>query len=151
MPLRSWARLPITTRSPLAKPLDTAKRPFCRAPSVTGVCTATQAEAGGVRPARLYADSGYDAEWLHTRCRERWEVPAFIPPVVRRADGTLGGHWRPQMTPEHLRENHYTSRWEIESYFSGLKRTTGGSLGARRPDQMLAEASLKVLAYAIRR
>lgn len=110
-----------------------------------------QAEATGVRPARLYADSGYDAEWLHTHCREQWQVPAVIPPVVRRADGAIGGHWRSQMTQEYLRENHYTSRWEIESYFSGLKRTMGGALSARRPDQMLAEASLKVLAYAIRR
>ena len=110
-----------------------------------------QAEAGGVRPARLYADSGYDAEWLHTHCREKWEVPTVIPPVQRRADGAIGGHWRSQMTADYLRENRYTDRWAIESYFSALKRTTGSALSARRPDQMLAEASLKVLAYAIRR
>ena len=93
--------------------------------------------AGGGQPARLCAGSGYDAEWLHAHCREQWEVPAVIPPVQRRA--------------EHLRQNHYTSRWAVESYFSAHKRTVGSTLAARRPDQMLAKASLKVLAYAIRR
>jgi hypothetical protein len=133
--------LPIAVVADLAPSHDCAHAPQLLA----------QAQAGEVRPARLYADSGYDAEWLHAHCREQWGVPAVIPPVQRRADGGIGGHWRPQMTAEYLRQNHYTSRWEIESYFSGLKRTMGGALSARRPDQMLAEASLKVLAYAIRR
>lgn len=103
------------------------------------------------QPARLYADSGYDAEWLHEHCREQWGVESLIPPVVRRADGTLGGKWRAQMSPEHLKAQGYGRRWQVESYFSALKRTTGSALQARRPDQMLAEASLRVLAYALRR
>jgi len=109
-----------------------------------------QAQAG-TPPARLYADSGYDAEWNHEQCREQWGVESLIPPVVRRADGTLGGKWRAQMSPEHLKAKGYGRRWAVESFFSGLKRTMSSALQARRPDQMLAEASLRVLAYTLRR
>ena len=103
------------------------------------------------RPAHLYADAGYDAEWIHEHCREQWGVESVIPAVQRRSDGQLGGRWRAQMRPEYLKEKGYSRRWKVESYFSALKRTMGPALSARRPDQMLAEAALKVLAYALRR
>src|ERR1041385_5467709 len=104
-----------------------------------------------VKPAKLYADAGYDAEWIHEHCREQWGVASIIPAVPRRADGTAGGKWRAQMTPEYIRQQGYTRRWAVESFFSALKRTIGSSLSARRPHQMLAEAALKVLAYTLRR
>lgn len=104
-----------------------------------------------VQPAKLYADAGYDAEWIHEHCREQWGVASLIPAVPRRADGTAGGKWRSQMTPEYVRQQGYNRRWSVESFFSALKRTIGSSVSARRPDQMLAEAALKVLAYALRR
>ena len=103
------------------------------------------------RPERLYADAGYDAEWIHRQCREQWGVESIIQPVQRRADGTRSGHWRAQMTPEYLKEQGYGKRWAVESFFSGLKRTMGSVLSARRPQQMLAEATFRVLAYALRR
>jgi hypothetical protein len=104
-----------------------------------------------VRPTKLFADAGYDAEWIHEQCREQWGVASIIPAVPRRADGTAGGKWRSQMTPEYVRQQGYNRRWAVESFFSALKRTIGSSLSARRPDQMLAEAALKVLAYTLRR
>lgn len=104
-----------------------------------------------VKPSKLYADAGYDAEWIHEHCRERWGVESVIPAIPRRADGTAGGKWRSQMTPEYLHKQGYTRRWSVESFFSALKRTIGSSLSARRPDQMLAEAALKVLAYTLKR
>lgn len=104
-----------------------------------------------MRPARLYADAGYDAEWIHEYCREQWGVESVIPAVPRRADGTAGGKWRGQMTPEYLQQTHYHRRWAVESFFSALKRTMGSALSARRPDQMVAEAAWKVLAYTLRR
>jgi hypothetical protein len=39
----------------------------------------------------------------------------------------------------------------METFFSALKRTMGSALRARRPKQMLAEAAVRVLAYALRR
>ena len=103
------------------------------------------------QPAKLYADAGYDAEWIHEQCREQWGVASVIPAIQRRADGTVGGAWRTQMTPEYLVQQGYRQRWKVESFFSALKRTMGSTLRARRPDQMIAEAALKVLAYALRR
>lgn len=107
--------------------------------------------AGAARPTRLYADAGYDAEWIHEHCRQKWKVPSVIAAVSRRADGTIGGKWRARMTPDYLQKNDFGKRWSVESFFSGLKRTMGAALSARRPSQMLAEAALKVLAYALRR
>jgi hypothetical protein len=109
----------------------------------------TQAQA--VALATLYADGGYDAEWIHAQCREQWGVESIIKPLNHRADGTRSGRWRSEMSPEHLRQRGYGRRWAVESFFSGLKRTMGSALNARRPDQMLAEASFRVLAYALRR
>jgi hypothetical protein len=102
-------------------------------------------------PATLYADAGYDAEWIHERCRQQWGVESIIKPLNQRKDGTRSGRWRSHMSPEHLRERGYGRRWAVESFFSGLKRTMGAALNARRSDQMLAEASFRVLAYALRR
>jgi len=104
-----------------------------------------------IRPERLYADAGYDAEPIHQRCRQQWGVESVIQPVQRRADGQRGGQWRAQMSPEYLKAARYNRRWSVESFFSALKRTMGSTLSARRPDQMLAEAALKVVAYALRR
>jgi len=55
------------------------------------------------------------------------------------------------MSPEYLRKAKYSRRWAVESYFSAFKRTMGSALNARRPDQMLAEAALRVVTYALRR
>lgn len=100
-----------------------------------------------VRPKKLYADAGYDAEWVHMVCREHWNVQSFIPPSVTRKDGTVGGHYRAQMTEL---PKSYGRRWHIESFMSGLKRTTGSALSARLPKAMFAEASFRVVAYALR-
>jgi hypothetical protein len=103
------------------------------------------------RPQRLYADAGYDAEWIHQQCREQWGVESVIKPIQRRADGRRNGKWRAQMTTEYLKAQGYGKRWAVESFFSGLKRTMGSALTARQPQQMLAEAVFRVLAYVLRR
>jgi len=103
------------------------------------------------RPERLYADAGYDAEWIHVQCREQWGVESVIKPNGQRADGRRNGKWRAGMSPEHLQARHYGRRWAVESFFSGLKRTMGATLSARRPAQQLAEAAFRVLAYTLRR
>jgi hypothetical protein len=102
-------------------------------------------------PDTLYADAGYDAEWVHVQCREEWGVESVIKPAVHRADGKLGGLWRSGMTKRYLKKMEYGRRWAAESFFSGLKRTMGSTLNSRRPAQLLAEAAFKVLAYTLRR
>ena len=102
-------------------------------------------------PATLFADAGYDAEWVHDQCRLDWGAESVIKPARQRADGTRGGFWRSQMSKKYLVRKGYGSRWAVESFFSGLKRTMGSTLTSRKPSQLLAEAAFKVLAYTLRR
>jgi len=103
------------------------------------------------QPKRLFADAGYDAEWIHVECRESWGVQSVIPSIQRRADGKIGGKWRSTMKPKALKKAGFGRRWAVESFFSALKRTMGSALSSRNPNQMVAEAALKVLAYTLRR
>ena len=102
-------------------------------------------------PATLFADAGYDAEWVHDQCRLDWGAESVIKPARQRANGTRGGFWRSQMSKKYLERKGYGSRWAVESFFSGLKRTMGSTLTSRKPNQLLAEAAFKVLAYTLRR
>jgi hypothetical protein len=102
-------------------------------------------------PAKLYADAGYDAEWVHDQCRLEWGVESVIKPARQRADDSRGGFWRSRMSEAYLKRKGYGSRWAVESFFSGLKRTMGSTLTSRTPSQLLAEAAFKVLAYTLRR
>jgi transposase len=103
-------------------------------------------------PPRLYADAGYDAEWIHVHCREQWGTESVIKPGPQwRADGGRHGKWRPQMSPEYLKSRQYGRRWAVESFFSALKRTTGQSLRARTKTGLLVEAAIRVVAYTLRR
>jgi Transposase DDE domain len=104
-----------------------------------------------IQPKTLFADAGYDAEWVHQYCRDDWQVSSWIPPAVHRQDGTVNGVYRSKMTPLRLKRNGYGKRWIIESFISGLKRTTGSMLAARKKTSLLVEAALRVVAYAIRR
>jgi hypothetical protein len=109
-----------------------------------------QAQALG-RPTQLLADAGYDAEWIHVRCREHWGVESLIVPNGQRADGRRNGRWRARMSVEHLRQRGYGRRWAVESFFSALKRTMGSVLSARTHASQLTEAAIRVLAYVLRR
>jgi Transposase DDE domain len=102
-------------------------------------------------PAKLYADAGYDAEWVHEQCRLDWGAESGITPAKQRADGTRSGFWRSRMSEKYLERKGYGARWAVESFFSGLKRTMGSTLSSRKPGQLLAEAAFKVLAYTLRR
>jgi Transposase DDE domain len=104
-----------------------------------------------IQPKTLFADAGYDAEWVHQYCRDDWQVNSWIPPAVHRKDGTVNGAYRSQMTTRRLKRNGYGRRWMVESFISGLKRTTGSMLAARHQSSLFVEAALRVLAYAIRR
>ena len=53
-------------------------------------------------PDTLYADAGYDAEWVHVQCREEWGAESVIKPAVHRADGKRNGIWRSGMSKNYL-------------------------------------------------
>lgn len=102
-------------------------------------------------PQRLYADAGYDADWIHELCRGEWGIESMIKPARCRADGSLGGEHRPAMTEQNLKRRGYGKRWHIETFFSGLKRMMGSTLTARSDANLLKEAAIRVLAYALHR
>jgi hypothetical protein len=101
-------------------------------------------------PQVLYADAGYDAEWIHKWVQDN-DGQSFIKPVMHRKDGTLGGELRSRMTRDRLKEARYGRRWNIECFFSALKRKEGSTLSSRRDDMLLKEAIWKVLAYTLHR
>ena len=82
-----------------------------------------QKTASALTPQKLFADAGYDAEWVHRFCRDDWGVCSWIPPAVHRKDGQIGGQYRSKMTEPALKRNGYGRRWMVESFMSGLKRT----------------------------
>ena len=106
---------------------------------------------GVAMPDTLYADAGYDAEWIHAQCREEWGPESVIKPAVHRADGKRNGIWRSGMSKNYLKKMEYGRRWAVETFFSGLKRTMGSMLTSRQPSQLLKEAAFRVLAYTLRR
>ncbi|HEX4647151.1 MAG TPA: IS5 family transposase [Verrucomicrobiae bacterium] len=109
-----------------------------------------QAQAVG-QPTQLLADAGYDAEWIHARCREQWGVESLIVPNGQRADGQRNGRWRALMSTEHMRQRGYGKRWAVESFFSAFKRTMGWALSTRKPETQLAEAAIRMVAFVLRR
>ena len=90
-----------------------------------------------IRPKRLLANAGYDAEWVHQFCYETWKV---------RADGHVNGRWRSKMLKL---PKPYGTRWHVESFMSGLKRMLGSQLTSRKDTTLNAEAALRVLTYGI--
>ncbi len=100
------------------------------------------------RPARLYADAGYDSERLHELCREELGVESFVPPVPRTRDGSIRTAYRSSMR---TLPRSYGRRWHAETFMSGLKRTTGSCLRARGSRRPLTELALRVVGYALRR
>lgn len=101
-----------------------------------------------LRPARLYADAGFDAESLHGICRDEHGTESWVPPVIKSKDGTVKTPHRARMLDLPAC---YGRRWQVESFFSALKRTTGGSLNCRLPASLLSEAAMRVLAYTVHR
>jgi hypothetical protein len=109
-----------------------------------------QAQTVG-QPSQLLADAGYDAEWIHAHCREKWGVESLIVPNGQRADGRRNGRYRSAMSPEHLEKRGYGKRWAVETFFSAVKRTVGGALTTRQPATQVTEAAIRILTCVLRR
>ena len=123
----------------------------CQARELLDKSFSLAADSGAQAPLKLFADAGYDGEWVHEHCREQWGVHSVIKPVIHRADGKAGGKYRSQMTKRRLKKQGYGRRWHIESFFSGMKRLCGAALSARREIYQRQQTALRVLAYALHR
>lgn len=102
-------------------------------------------------PQTLQAHAGYDAEWVHEKCREQWGIESVIKAVIHRKDGTLGGEHGREMIPENLKAKGHGKRWHIKSFLSGFKGMMGDSLSSKTNAAMIKEAAFRLLAYILHR
>lgn len=97
----------------------------------------------------LYADAGYDAEWVHEVVREEFGTRTIIPPKIGRpTDKPPSGSYRRWMH-YHLKRTRYGQRWQVETVFSMIKRRLGDTLAACSYWSQQRAAWLKVIAHNI--
>lgn len=99
-------------------------------------------------PRVLYADKGYDAEWVHELCRHGMGTASYIPPVPKTRDGSIRSTLRSLMT---RMPRSYGRRWHAESFFSAMKRMFGDRLSSLTQPMRQREALLKALVYSLHR
>jgi hypothetical protein len=102
-------------------------------------------------PRAVYADAGYDAEWVHAFWRDGAGARSYAPLVARGGYGVYNTRWRSHLSAFVGRPAGYGRRWHAESFNSGLKRSTGDKLAARSDAARFTEAGLRLLAYQLRR
>jgi hypothetical protein len=97
----------------------------------------------------LYADAGYDAEWVHEVVREEFGVRAIIPAQIGRPTAQPPtGRYRRWMS-YNLHRTNYGQRWQVETVFSMMKRRLGSTLGANSYWSQRRAAWLKAIAHNI--
>ena len=85
---------------------------------------------GRCRIETLYADAGYDAEWVHDVGRRDLGVRTVIPAWSGRpTDKPPTGRWRKVMR-ERIHLTNYGQRWQDETVMSMLKRRQGDAVNA---------------------
>lgn len=100
------------------------------------------------KPTCLWGDSAFDCEQWHQANWNEWGVPSYAPTVMRSADGSVNGFYRSAFTQP---VTDYGRRWAVETVNSAFKRVSGSVLRSRKEHTLFTEASLKVVAYAIKR
>jgi hypothetical protein len=99
-------------------------------PDITHFERATREALGRVRLQTLYADAGYDAEWVHVVGREMLDVRTVIPAGIGRpTDKPPTGDYRRLMS-QRLHLTCYGQRWQDETVFSMIKRRLGSAVNA---------------------
>jgi len=97
----------------------------------------------------LYADAGYDAEWVHDMARREMQIRTVIPPRIGRPTGKApSGYWRKVMS-ERLHTTGYGQRWQDETVFSMIKRRLGSAVNAMTYWSQCRALMLKAIAHNI--
>jgi len=98
--------------------------------------------------ATLLADSGFDAEYNHKLCRDKFGISSTVIKVNDRnlKYSRTKGFFRRKMK-ERFPAKKYRQRWQIEAVFSRFKRRLGNALTARTENSRTAECLLRVLTY----
>lgn len=102
-----------------------------------------------VRLETLYADAGYDAEWVHRLAREVLDVRTIIPAGIGRpTDKPPTGHYRRLMS-QRLHLTCYGQRWQDETVISMIKRRLGSAVNARTYWSQCRALMLKAVTHNI--
>jgi transposase len=89
----------------------------------------------------LYADRGYDAEWIFELCNS-----LKIEPQIKMKTRNKKGFYR-RKARRIFDENKYSKRSLVECGFSCVKRKYGGNVLARKNKGIKAEMYLKAIAH----
>jgi hypothetical protein len=118
-------------------------------PDITHFEQALVAATGRARLETLYADAGYDAEWVHVVGRDMLDVRTLIPAKIGRpTDKPPSGHYRRLMW-QRLHLSNYGQRWQDETVFSMMKRRLGSAVNARAYWSQCRALMLKAVAHNI--
>jgi hypothetical protein len=97
----------------------------------------------------LYADAGYDAEWVHEEARGKLGVRTVVPPRIGRpTDKAPAGRWRKVMS-ERIHLTNYGQRWQDETVFSMIKRRQGSAVNARTYWSQCRTLMLKAITHNV--
>lgn len=104
--------------------------------------------AVNLRPFRVLADRGYDAEASHVLCRHTLGVRTTAIPLNRRNHGRRWPRTRyRRLMRRRFPRRTYRQRAQAESGFSRHKRRLGSALTARREDRQFDEMRMRVLTH----
>lgn len=105
--------------------------------------------AGNLRPRRVVADKGYDAEHHHVLCRRELGIRSTIIPLnPRNASGPPKGRYR-RLMHDRFPRHQYRQRTQAESGFSRHKRRLGSALTTRSEPHQFNELLIRTLTHNI--
>lgn len=108
---------------------------------------AVRQAAANLRPRRVVADRGYDAEHNHALCRRELGIRSTVIPLnPRNATGPPTGRYRRLMF-DRFPCRQYRHRAQAESGFSRHKRRLGSALTARIEAAQHRELLVRTLAH----
>jgi len=104
--------------------------------------------SANLRPRRVVADKGYDAEHNHALCRRELGIRSTVIPINRRATGRK---WPKTPYRRLMRRRFpkikYRQRAQAESGFSRHKRRLGSALTTRSEPTQHGELRMRVLTH----
>ena len=104
--------------------------------------------AANLRPCRLLADKGYDAEHNHALCRRELGIRSTAIPLNPRRAGRRWPRSRyRRLMKRRFPKRQYRQRAQAESGFSRHKRRLGSALTARQEQTQDRELRVRVLTH----
>lgn len=146
---RSWPKLTAVfhTTTQLIAGIVTNRGPSQDSPQFP---EAIRQAAKNLKPTRVLADKGYDAEHNHALCRRELGIRSTVIPLNRRRAGRRWpkSHYR-RMMKRNFPNRQYRQRAQAESGFSRHKRRLGSALTARSESRQFGELRMRTLTHNI--